>query len=595
MSNDNSNAFIKTAEKASTSQSIHQSSQNGLEVNRLAALKKFICTDIYSRISTQLSEFMKGNVNVISILLALALATPLFAIFTEAVTEHGESFAHIQATVLPNYIINTLLLCASVCILVTLIGVPLAWLIAVCDFWGKSFFKWALVLPLAMPAYIVAYTYTDLLDYAGPIQSYLRHWFEWQSPNDYWFFDIRSLGGAAVMLALVLYPYVYLMVRANLLEQQANLTHVARTLGYSPLKSFFKVSVPLARTAIIASVALVMMESIADFATVHYFAVSTLTTAVYDTWLGHYDLASAAKLSSIMVMGIFILLYFERWQNGARQTTNNAKLSQQKLTYKLNKSQTIFACLFCSIVLILAFIVPAWIMVSYAVAYFSQAWSSGIIEYTYNSVLIASLTALLALVLSLFLNFVQRNRAHFIHQTNLKLASTGYAIPGTVMAIGVLIPLAFLDTQINQLAEYFNLTTPGLILSGSIVAIIVAHLIRFIAIANKGIEASYAKISDSLDMVAHTMGQSGIKLFGKVHLPMIRKSALVAALLIFVESMKELPAALLLRPFDFQTLPTYVYQFASDEQLELAALGAVLIVLVGLVPLILLNRSIDRA
>lgn len=528
-----------------------------------------------------------------AIVLALLLSAPLIALFVEAMTATGDSFEHIKQTVLADYIINTLLLVLSVGGLVLLIGVPLAWLMAVCEFWGKRFFKWALVLPLAMPAYLVAYTYTDLLDYAGPVQIALREWFNWQSPADYWFFEIRSLTGAAVMLALVLYPYVYLLVRASFLEQNATLTHVARTLGHSPLKSFFKVSLPVARTAIIAGVALVMMESMADFATVHYFAVSTLTTAVYDTWLGHYDLGSAAKLSSIMVLGMFLLLYFERLQNGKKQSSVDAKISQQRLSYRLSFGQSVAAFLFCTIIFVLAFVVPAAILIGYAIDYYAVSWSSGIVGYALNSVVIAAVAATLALLFSIALNYWQRTRPYPAQKLSLKLASTGYAIPGTVMAIGVLIPLTFLDTQINQLAEQYGFDTPGLILSGSIVAIILAHLVRFIAIANKTVEASYQKISPSLDMVSRTMGQGGMRLLGRVHIPLIRRSALVASLLIFVESMKELPAALLLRPFDFQTLPTYVYQFASDEQLEIAALGAILIVVVGLIPLLVLNRSID--
>jgi iron(III) transport system permease protein len=533
------------------------------------------------------------HVKIISFLLALVMALPLFTLLFEALSSSGDSFAHIRETVLTDYVINTVLLMISVGILVLVIGIPLAWLIACCDFWGKRFFNWALVLPLAMPAYLVAYTYTDLLDYAGPIQITLRNWFGWTSVNDYWFFDIRSLTGAAAMLSLVLYPYVYLMVRASFLEQNATLTHAARVLGKSPLKCFLHVSMPLARTAIIASCALVMMESMADFATVNYFAVSTLTTAVYDTWLGHYDLASAAKLSSIMVMGIFVLLFLEQLQKGKQKSGNDAKVSQQSLTYKLSKKQTLLAVGFCSLILFVAFIVPVFVLLQYAVSYFDQSWSTQVFEFALNSAGIAFVTAILALVLSLILNYSYRVKPNRVQGFSLKVASSGYAIPGTVMAIGVLIPLTFFDVKINDAAVWMGFSAPGLLLSGTVVAIIFAHLVRFIAIANKTLEASYEKISPSLDMVSKTMGTSGFSLLRKVHVPLIRKSAMVAALLIFVESMKELPAALLLRPFDFQTLPTYVYQYASDEQLELAALGAVLIVLVGLIPLLILNRSID--
>ncbi|WP_081754229.1 ABC transporter permease [Catenovulum agarivorans] len=534
------------------------------------------------------------HLHISTFFIALLFATPLLSIAVEALAPNSETFAHIKQTVLADYIVNTCILALGVSALVICIGVPLAWLIAVCDFRFKRFFQWALVLPLAMPAYIVAYTYTDLLDYAGPIQVALRDWFGWQSASDYYFFDIRSLTGAIIVLALVLYPYVYLMVRAGFLEQQANLTHVARTLGYSPLRSFFKISIPVARNAIIASTALVLMESIADFATVKYFAVSTLTTAVYDTWLSYYDLAAAAKLSLIMVLGIFVLLYLERIQNGQKQTHNDAKLSAQKLTYQLTKKQSILAIGYCCLILTISFIIPLYILSDYAIDYFSQAWNADLFEITLNSLIIAGLSAAIAIVAALTLNFSLRVKPIKLHKTSLKLASSGYAIPGTVMAIGVLIPLAFLDNQINALADSLSLSPPGLVLSGSFIAIVLAHSIRFIAIANKGIEASYAKISPSLDMVAKSMGQPNRKVFSKVHLPLIRKSVLVAGLLIFVESMKELPAALLLRPFDFQTLPTHVFQYASTEQLEIAALGAIIIVIVGLVPLIIINRSIEQ-
>ena len=534
-----------------------------------------------------------GKLKLVSLLIGLLFALPLITLFFEAFSSQGDSFTHIRETVLNDYIVNTLLLMFGVGVLVIVIGVPLAWLIAVCEFKGRGFFKWALILPLAMPAYVVAYTYTDLLDYAGPIQIALRQWFDWQSPGDYWFFEIRSLSGAALMLALVLYPYVYLMVRASFMEQNATLTHAARSLGASPTSSFFRVSLPLARNAIMASCALVMMESMADFATVNYFAVSTLTTAVYDTWLGHYDLASAAKLSVIMVLGVFSLLYLERFQNGRRQTRSDAKVTQQPLRYRLNTGQTMLAWGLCGLILSLGFIIPSVILMDYAIRYFSESWSSGVWDYAVNSSSIALITAALALVFSVSLNYFNRTYPSAAQGLMLKAASTGYAIPGTVLAIGVLVPLTFLDTQINELAEAVSMTPPGLLLSGSAVAIVFAHLVRFIAIANKGILASYEKISPSLDMVAKTMGQGGFRLVKRVHLPLLRRSALVAALLVFVESMKELPAALLLRPFDFQTLPTYVYQFASDEQLEIAALGAILIVAVGLLPLWLLNRSID--
>ncbi len=530
----------------------------------------------------------------LSLLLAALLSLPLFALIFEAVIGTGDSFEHIKQTVLTDYVLNTVNLMLLVAALVLVIGVPLAWLLASCQFTGRKFFNWALVLPLAMPAYLVAYTYTDLLDYAGPIQLWLRASFGWSSPSDYWFFDIRSLEGAALVIALVLYPYVYLMTKASFLEQNANLTQAARMLGASAWRSFFKISLPLAQKAIIAGCALVMMETIADFATVNYFAVSTLTTAVYDTWLGHYDLASAAKLSCLMVLGVMALLMLEQLQNKNKKVANDAKSSQQDIRYQLKGWRNIAAVTACSIVLFLGFILPAIQLGLYAINYFEQAWTDEAFIYALNSLKIAVITALCAVICALYINYAYRIKAQSVNFTSLKLASNGYAIPGTVLAIGVLIPLSFLDNQINQLAEQLEFDTPGLLLSGSIFAIICTHVVRFVAIANKSLESSYQKISYSLDMAAKTLGSGKLNILTKVHMPLLRKSTLVAALLIFVESMKELPAALLLRPFDFQTLPTYVYQYASDEQLELASVGAIMIVLVGLIPLIFINRSIDN-
>ena len=537
---------------------------------------------------------LNKNTQWLAVFIALLFAIPLLSLIVEAITGDGESFQHIKETVLSDYVLNTVGLMLLVGLIVLLIGVPLAWLLATCQFTGKRFFNWALVLPLAMPAYLVAYTYTDLLDYAGPIQLFLRSLFNWQSPDDYWFFDIRSLGGASVVIALVLYPYVYLMSKASFLEQNANLSQAARMLGASAWRSFFKISLPLAKSAIIAGCALVMMETIADFATVHYFAVSTLTTAIYDTWLGHYDLASAAKLSCLMVLGVMALLTLEQLQNKNKRVNNDAKAAQQKLSYQLTGWKNWLAFGACATVLFFAFILPSIQLSVYAFDYFAESWTNEAFVYTMNSLKIAVLTALIALVIALVLNHSYRVNSRTGQFVALKSASNGYAIPGTVLAIGILIPLSFVDHQINELAETWSLQTPGLLLSGTVFAIICTHVVRFVAIANKSIESSYQKISPSLDMAAKTLGKNNWTLLLKVHLPLVRKSTLVAALLIFVESMKELPAALLLRPFDFQTLPTYVYQYASDEQLELAAVGALLIVLIGLIPLIFINRSIEQ-
>ncbi|WP_210560182.1 ABC transporter permease [Psychrosphaera aestuarii] len=540
-------------------------------------------------------QLKTSRLTYVSAFLALIIALPILALVMTSFTEAGQSFQHIRETVLSDYVVNTLTLMTVVGLLVTLIGVPVAWLVACCEFSGKHLFNWALVLPLAMPGYLIAYTYTDLFDYAGPIQTTLRTWFDWSSPDDYWFFDIRSLGGAACMLALVLFPYVYLMAKANFLNQNASLTLAARTLGYSPLRSFFSVSLPIAKNSIVAAVSLVLMETLADFATVHYFAVNTLTTAVYDTWLGYYDLASAAKLSVLMIVGVFALIVLEHKTNKRGKDSNSAKMSIQPLTYQLKGSKNILAVLFCSLVFIAGFAVPAFVLLNYSIDYYKEVWSLEVLQYAWNSAYIAIVVSILSVIIALVLNVNLRSNKTNLSKNSLNIASLGYAVPGTVLAIAVLIPLSGLDHTINDIAGAFGWTTPGLILSGTVVAIIFTHIVRFLAIANNSIRTSFQQLNVSYDWAAKSLGSKQSRLFRQIHWPLLKRSAFVAGLLIFVESMKELPAALLLRPFNFDTLPTYVFQYASDEQLEQAALGAILIVIVGLIPLIFINRSIEHS
>ena len=536
-----------------------------------------------------------------SAFLALMCVLPVVGLVYTASGESAASFEHIKQTVLADYVANTVTLMVFVGLLVSAVGIPLAWLIACCEFTGKRFFNWALVLPLAMPGYLIAYTYTDLLDYAGPVQSTLRQWFDWQSPHDYWFFDIRSIGGAAVMLALVLFPYVYLMVKANFMNQNSSLTMAARSLGHSSLSSFFKVSLPIARKAIAASVALVLMETMADFATVHYFAVNTLTTAVYDTWLGYYDLASAAKLSSFMIVGVLTLLALEHYTKRQSSSANDVKMSTSPLTYQLTGKQNWLAFGFCLLVLVLGFVIPAYTLLGYAIEYWQEVWNQDVFEYAFNSTKIAFIVALISISIALVLNVNLRWAAHASNMLNktshsmIPLSSLGYAVPGTVLAIAVIIPFTVAEHFVNDVFVELGWGQPGLFLTGTVIAIASAHIVRFVAIANNGIKASFAQVNRHYDAAAATLGHGPLRQFFSLHWPMIKRSAFVAALLIFVESMKELPAALLLRPIDFQTLPTFVFQYASDEQLEQAALGAILIVIVGLIPLIYINRSINQS
>ncbi|MGI2189246.1 ABC transporter permease [Shewanella oncorhynchi] len=526
--------------------------------------------------------------------LATILVLPLVALILQALQPDEAVFGHLMATVLPTYIINSLLLIFWVSLGALLLALPCAWLMARCEFVGRRYLQWALLLPLAMPGYIVAYVYTDLLDYAGPVQRSLRSIFGWSSPQDYFFPDIRTLGGAACMLSLVLFPYIYLLARTAFMEQSLSLAHASRIMGCSPWQSFWRLSLPMARPALAVGVALVAMETAADFATVNYFAVPTLTTAVYDTWLGYGNLTAAAKLSAIILLVVFSLIGFERFARRKQQLFQKQSRIQVTDLYRLSMTQTLVALSFYGMLLLLAFLLPFGILFSYAIGYFEQSWDKSFWQLSLNSLSLALITSLLCCLIALLLMFVRRISPRQSDALPSRLASTGYALPGTVLAIGVLVPLTMLDFAINDLADLVGIAGPGLILTGSVMALIFAFCVRFVAIAIGSVESSYKRISPSLDMVSLTMGQTPRQLLRRVHLPLLAKGLFAGALLVFIESMKELPAALLLRPIGFENLATYVFQFASDEKLEHGALAAIVIVLVGLVPLIYLNRSLEH-
>ncbi|MGI2257947.1 ABC transporter permease [Shewanella sp. GXUN23E] len=532
--------------------------------------------------------------SVSTYLLAGLLCTPFLALLLQALMPDEQVFAHLFATVLPTYIGNSLLLMVLVSLGALLLAIPAAWLVARCQFPGRRWLQWALLLPLAMPAYLVAYVYTDLLDYAGPVQRSVRAWFGWQSPTDYWFPDVRSLGGAALMLALVLFPYIYLLARTAFSEQSISLNQAARVMGCSPWRSFWRLNLPMARPALAAGVALVAMETAADFATVSYFAVPTLTTAVYDTWLSHGSLSAAARLSLMILLVVLVLAALERASRHRQQLYQKNSFHTGLELHPLSATNAKLATAYCLLLLILAFLLPFAILLGYAIDYFESSWNIAFFRYSLNSLMLAAMVSLICTVVALTLLFVQRISPAARDRLPVRLASFGYALPGTVLAIGVLGPLTVADFAINDVFAWYGTSGPGLIFTGTTLALVFAFCIRFAAIAIGSIEGSYKRISPSMDMATVTMGKSPLALFSQIHLPLLRKGLFAGMLLVFIEAMKELPAALLLRPPGYENLATHVFQYVSDEQLEHGALAAIVIVLVGLLPLIYLNRSFEQ-
>ncbi len=526
-------------------------------------------------------------------LIGIALSIPLAFLIFEALQGESEVFSHLWQSVLWDYTRNTIVLIAGVVTLSSLIALPLGWLTAYCHFPGKRIFEWALMLPLALPAYIIAYVYTDLLDYAGPVQIWLRQQFGWQGPDDYWFFDLRTLPGAIVMIALVLYPYLYLIFKTALREQSFKLVQASQLMGMSPAQSFFKVSLPLSRGAIVAALALISMETMADFATVHYFAVSTLTTAVYDTWLGYYSLTAAAKISGIMLLFLFVALLLERMSRKTQVVHERQSGVNDTYLYDLTGYQGWLAWGFCMLILGVAFFVPVGILLNYAWHYFDQAWNEEFFNYALQSLKISLYVSAIAMMISLLVVYYQRIEPGKLSPLPGRFASTGYALPGTVLAIAVLLPLTLMDTKLNEWLDGSGFE-PGLLLSGTLFAMVFAYVVRFYAIAHGAVESSFVRISPSIDMASLSLGKGRFQTLTRVHMPLLKRGLLTAGLLVFIECMKELPAALLLRPFNFETLATHVYQYVSDEQLELASISALFIVLVGLIPLYWVNRSMEQ-
>ena len=525
-------------------------------------------------------------------LVALLVALPVLSVFYLALFPKENIWSHLAETVLPVYVITTLELMIGVGALAVATGVVTAWLVTMCRFPGKKYFEWALMLPFAVPAYVIAYVYTDLLEYAGPVQTALREFFGWQTARDYWFPEIRSLGGAILMLAFVLYPYVYLLVRASFLEQSNSLRDASRLLGCSPLQSFLRISLPIARPAVAVGLALVSMETINDFGTVDFFAVKSMSAGIYDTWLNMGNLGGSAQIASLMMFFVVTLILLERLARARQKQFNSSDRFKAIDTYKLTGWKAAFAWSVCALPILLGFLIPVFILGSYAIQHLDQFDQEDFLTYAGNSFFLSAAAALITILIALLLAYSKRLYRYKSLTAAANFASLGYAMPGAVLAIGVIIPLAAFDNVVDDfMRSTFDIST-GLLLSGTTFAIIFAYSVRFLAVSTGAVESSLNKITPTMDMASRSLGLNPLQTLMRVHLPLIKGGIVSAGLVVFVDCMKELPATLILRPFNYDTLATFVYQFASDEMLEECSLAALLIVAVGIIPVILLTRTI---
>lgn len=504
------------------------------------------------------------------------------------------TWAHLSATVLPEYIANSVWLCLGVGVGVALVGVTTAWLTAMHDFPGRRVFEWALVLPLAVPAYVMAYVYTDFLQFVGPVQTFLRDTFGW-AHGDYWFPDIRTLPGAMLMFVCVLYPYVYLLARTAFLERASGMLEAARTLGLGPWRAFFAVSLPLARPAIVAGVALALMETLADYGTVAYFAVNTFTTGIYRAWFSLGDRVAAAQLAAMLLAFVLFLLTMERVSRGRARYHNTTGRNRPMAGARLKGLAASLAVLACLLPLLLGFLLPAGLLLKMALTEGDAQFGERFLTLSRNSFVLAGVTAAIGVLLALLLAYGARLSRTTLASGLNRLVGLGYAVPGAVIAVGVLIPVTRLDNWLaGQWLAWFG-HNPGLLLTGGIAALIYAYLVRFLAVALHTVESSLGKITPSMDDAARSLGLGQGETLRRVHAPMLRGSLLTAGLLVFVDVMKELPATLVMRPFNFDTLATQAYTLASDERLAEASTAALAIVVVGLLPLIALSRQVSAA
>ncbi len=529
---------------------------------------------------------------LITMLAAALVAVPILSVGANVFsTGTGGTWSHLAATVLPDYIVATVALCVGVGIGSVMLGVGSAWLVTHLDFPLRRSFEWALVLPLAMPAYVMAYTYADVLQFAGPLQTSLRELMGWRR-GDYWFPDVRSVGGAVVMLSCVLYPYVYLLVRIAFLERGAALLDAGRALGLTPWRSFLRVSLPMARPAIAAGSALALMETLADYGTVSYFGVQTFTTGIYHAWFSLGDRTAAAQLSTALLVFVLTVLAIERISRGQARFAATGTTRVPPPGIRLGGWRAALAIAGCAVPFALGFVIPCAILVRLALATGDAEFGPRFVVLARNSFVLALTSACIACVVALVLAYARRIDPKPMTRIAHWFAGMGYAIPGSVIAVGLLIPLARLD---NALAEWLRSSFgwhTGLLFTGGLAALVYACVVRFMATALQTLDSALARITPHMDDAARSLGLAPSQTLARVHVPLLRRGLLTAALLVFIDVMKELPATLVMRPFNFDTLATQVYRLASDERLAEAATGSIAIVVVGLLPLLLLSRQI---
>ncbi|WP_233252646.1 iron ABC transporter permease [Maritimibacter sp. 55A14] len=524
-------------------------------------------------------------------LIAALVLLPIVSVVWIAFNPAENIWPHLLATTLPRYFTNTVLLMLSTGAATAVLGTVTAWLVVMYRFPLRGVLEWALLLPLAIPAYFGAYALVDFLEYAGPVQTFLREIFGWSSARDYWFPEIRSRGAAVLVISAALYPYVYLLARAAFREQSGARIEVARALGAGPVARFWRVGLPLARPAVAAGVAIVMMETVNDFGTVEYFAVQTLTTGLFSVWLESYNAGGAAQIATVILALILVLVALEKSSRRRLRFFGAARGQRPVEPIRLTGAQGVLAALVCLLPFALGFVLPVSVILSHAAANLEYWAAPGLLRALGNTLTVGGLAAFLTVAAGLFMVYGVRLTGRRLPRLLLPVTTIGYAAPGAVLGIGILIPMAFADHALADGIEALTGVDPGLLMTGSAFALVFTYSVRFFAIAQGAADAAMGRVSPSLPMAARALGQSARGTLVRVYMPLIRGSVGTALLLVFVDCMKELPATLLLRPFNYNTLATRVYEQASLENLGEASPAALLVILMGLGAVLLLARA----
>jgi len=522
-------------------------------------------------------------------LLAISVLIPLLVIVASWFFIDPEVWSHLSSTVLPELIGNTLLLVFGVGIGTIVLGVSLAWLTSLCDFPGRRILDWALMLPFALPAYVLAFVFLGVFDFAGPVQSALREWFD-LSPR--WSLEIRNAFGVIVVMTLVLYPYVYMLARVSFMGQGQSSYEAARSLGRGPWSAFFHVSLPMARPGIIAGLSLALMEALADFGAVSVFNFNTFTTAIYKAWFGFFDLHSAAQLASILLTLVLVALVVERrFRERARYADNGHAGVQRRM--RLRGTQAWLASIYGWFIFTLAFALPVGQLLSWA--WGSREHLDGryfdLLSHTSS---LGAMAALLTVSGAFIMAFAHRYYGDSFTRIGVRVGTLGYALPGSVLAVGVMLSLTWVDNRLADGLEWLTGSDPGLFLSGTVVALLMAYFARFLAVAYGPVDSALERVKPSIREAARSLGASQVQIMRRVYVPMLRPGLLTAGLLVLVDVMKEMPATLLLRPFGWDTLAVRIYELTSEGEWERAALPAIALVAVGLLPVILLVRKSAR-